>query len=82
MTSNHPDTAWLGVEFFENQQKFPPAELMKYAGLHVAWSWDGTRVVASAPTEEDLYAKLEAEAIDPQRVVFAYVDPLDQVNLG
>jgi hypothetical protein len=81
MNTNHADIPWLGLEFFENRRKVPPEQLMQYAGQHIAWSWDGTRIVGSATTYEELHDKLDAAGIDTQRVVFSYVDPLDQVNL-
>ncbi|HKB40688.1 MAG TPA: hypothetical protein VKD72_29955 [Gemmataceae bacterium] len=81
MKTNHPEVPWLGPEFFENQRKFPPEQLMQYAGQHIAWSWDGSRVLASDPDEVELKKKLEAAGINTQRVVFGYIDPLDQVNL-
>ncbi len=81
MGTKHHDVPWLEVAFFENRQKFPPDELAKYAGQHIAWSWDGTRIVDSDPNPEELCRKLEAAGIPTNRVVFGYVDPPDQVNL-
>jgi hypothetical protein len=81
MNMNHSDDSWLGREFFENRRKFPLEQLRRYAGQHIAWSWDGTRIVGSDPDAEELHRKLIAAGIDTQRVVFSYVDPLDQVNL-
>jgi hypothetical protein len=66
----------LGPEFFENRQKFPLDELARYAGLYVAWSWDGSRIVGSAADEEELWDKLVASGVDPQHVVFSHVDDL------
>jgi hypothetical protein len=70
---------WLEPEFFENQDKFPTEELVKYAGQHIAWSWDGTRVVASAANLEELYHQVRKLGLEQDRVVFDYVDPLEQV---
>lgn len=61
--------------FEENQSKFPPEELLKYAGKFVAFSADGTRVVASGDSWEELYAALEGRGIDGSQVVSAYLDP-------
>ncbi len=33
--------------YYENRNKLPLEEYMKYAGKHVAFSPDGTRIVAS-----------------------------------
>ncbi len=68
---------WPDPNFIVNRNKFPTEELWKYAGQHVAWSWDGTRILASAPDDAQLYQKLIEGGIDPQRVVFGYVDPPD-----
>ena len=75
MTTNFPHVPWLEPSFFENQRNFPREQLLQYAGQHIAWSWDGTRVLASDPDEADLVRKLAAAGHDPQRVVFDYVDP-------
>lgn len=68
-----PDPGWLPKEFFENQKNIPPELLREYDGLFVAWSWDGTRVVASAKWEHELYQKLEEMGQDTARVVIDYV---------
>jgi hypothetical protein len=68
---------WPDPQFLENRNKFPTEELWKYAGQHVAWSWDGTRILASAPDEAQLYRKMAEAGIDPQRVVLDYVDDPD-----
>ncbi len=58
----------------ENRSKFPLEELAKYAGKHVAFSPDGTRIVASGDTEEELDSVLEAAGISFGQVVYSYVD--------
>jgi hypothetical protein len=63
----------------ENRNKFPPEELAKYAGKHVAFSPDGTRIVASADTWEELDVSVEAAGIPPSQVVHEYVDPPDEI---
>jgi hypothetical protein len=83
MTPKHPTQGvpWLGADFFENQHNFPPEELAKYEDLHIAWSWDGTRILASAPSREELNEELKRAGIDPGRVVHDYIPPLDQSQL-
>ncbi len=61
----------------ENRSKFPLDELTKYAGKHVAFSPDGTRIVASGATEEELEAALQTAGIHFSQVVFSYVDGPD-----
>jgi Family of unknown function (DUF5678) len=63
--------------FYENQRKFPPDELSKFAGKHVAWSLDGTRILASGDTDEEVENNLLALGIAPNRVAVGYVDPPD-----
>jgi hypothetical protein len=65
---------WLERAFFENQNQVGPEALVPYAGQHIAWSWDGTRIVASAADEADLRRKVAEAGHDPNRVVYAYVD--------
>jgi hypothetical protein len=63
--------------FAENQRKFPPEELARYWGKHVAFSPDGMRIMASADTLEALDAALDAAGIHFSQVVHSYVDPPD-----
>ena len=77
MPLNPSDVPWLPKEFFENQKKVTPAERAKYDGQHIAWSWDGSRVVASGADLDEVEQKVIAAGIDPSRVVFDYVPPGD-----
>lgn len=65
--------------FHENWLKFPPEEELKYAGKFVAISPDGTRIVASGDSWEELDAALEVAGIHFSQVVHWYVDPPDEV---
>jgi hypothetical protein len=76
VNTRHPETPWLSREYFENRAKVSPEELARYAGQHIAWSWDGTQVLASAADENELWDNLVAAGVDPRRVVFSYVDDL------
>jgi hypothetical protein len=62
------------VLYEENRNKFPPEQLLPYAGRYIAWSGDGTRVVASAETEEELYSIVDAAGIRDSQVVYDYVE--------
>jgi hypothetical protein len=68
-----PDPPSLG-EFARNWHKFPLDELAKYAGQYIAWSVDGTRILASADSMEAVEEKLLAAGIDPSQVVGDYVE--------
>jgi hypothetical protein len=76
MNNNPKQVPWLSARFFENRDKFPPEELQKFAGQYVAFSWDGSRILASAPGEEELWGRLESTGVDPNQVVFSFVEDL------
>ena len=61
----------------ENRSKFPLDELAKYGGKYIAFSLDGTRIVANGATEEELEAALQAAGIPFSQVVFSYIDEPD-----
>ena len=61
--------------FDENRSRFPLDQLLPYAGQHVAWSPDGTRILAAAYSREELDEKLEAAGIHFSQVVHDYIDP-------
>ncbi len=62
--------------FDENRSTFPLDELLKYAGKHVAFSPDGTRILASGEDVEEVDRKLEALGIHFSQVVHDYIDEL------
>lgn len=72
--TERPDDSWLDKTFFENQARIPPEALLPYAGRHIAWSWDGGRILDSAEELEQLMEKLTAAGENVHRVVFDYVD--------
>jgi len=61
--------------FDENRSKFPSDQLVAYAGQHVAWSPDGTRILACAAAREELDEKLESVGVHFSQVVHDYIDP-------
>ena len=67
---------WLPPEYFENRDNFPLDELDKYRGLHIAYSWDGNRIVASGKDLDEVWNNVLAAGHDPHRVVFSYVDDI------
>jgi hypothetical protein len=58
---DYPD---MGI-FQENRCRFPPDQLLPYSGQHVAWSLDGTSILASGQDMEEVENKLVAAGIDP-----------------
>jgi len=68
--------------FDANQRNFPETELAKYYGKQVAWSRDGTSIVASGSTLEDLLAEINKRGIDRFKVVYDYVPIPGESQLG
>jgi hypothetical protein len=69
------------VAFAKNRSRFPPEDLLPYAGQHIAWSADGTRVLASGRDMDEVENKVIAAGIAPDQVVFDFIDPPDLVLL-
>ena len=69
-----------GPDFDRNRDRLPAAERDTWAGRHVAWSWDGTRVVAGADTLAALVAELRRLNVDPATVVFDFIDTSDAAD--
>lgn len=69
-------------QFIKNRNQFPLDELEEYSGKYVAWSPDGTRIVASADCLDDLAAAVEASEFDPQNCVLSSVPHPDEIILG
>jgi len=67
--------------FHENVSKVPLEELRPYAGKHVAWDWEGTRILACGEDEEVVALNLRAQVIPLDEVVFSFVDPMDGASL-
>jgi hypothetical protein len=73
---------WTDPKFLENQRGFPAAELLRYAGQHIAWSWDGSRILAGDPDRATLDRKLREAGIDSVRVVHDFVEDPEQSYLA
>jgi len=72
---------WL--HFHGNRSRFPVTELAKYGGSWVAWSSDGSNIVASsADSEAAVYAILESRGYDPADHCISYVEGPDDVFVG
>ena len=66
----------------ENRSRFPAEELEKYAGRYVAWSPDGTRIVAAADRLTELAPAVAASEFEPKDCVLSYVPGPDELILG
>jgi hypothetical protein len=61
----------------EKRSKSPLDELAKYGGKHVALSSDGTRIVASSDSFDEVIERLAAAGIHFSQVVHSYIDSPD-----
>ena len=68
--------------FQKNRQQFPPAEFAKYAGKYVAWSTDGTSILACDEDELRLARAVQEAGYNTAEVLIAYVPAEDMVLLG
>ena len=69
-------------QFLKNRHQFPPAELDKYAGRYVAWSPDGSRIIASDDDYQKVAAAVDASGYDPADIVMEPIPLPDEVVLG
>lgn len=73
----------MDVQLFQtNRQRFPPDELAKYAGKYVAWSPDGTRILACNEDELRLADAIRAAGHNSADVLIAFVPAEDEILLG
>jgi hypothetical protein len=73
---------WIDARFLENQREFPSEKLLDYQGQHIAWSWDGSEIVAADADRRALDEKLRAVGIDPLQVIHDYVENPNLSYLG
>ncbi len=62
-----------GWNFSVNVNRIPEDVVSQHAGKYVAYSLDGTQILASGQDDEEVDKKLTAAGIDPSRVVHGYV---------
>jgi hypothetical protein len=67
---------------YRNRTQFPEAELAKYYGKEVAWSLDGTRIVASGDDPRQVCIAVGQAGLKSDEVVLAYVPFPDELVLG
>jgi hypothetical protein len=80
MTQNHrKPVAVPSPDFINNINRFPGEEYLKYRGQHVAWSLDGTCILASGPDIETLEKRLIEVGIDPSQVVGEFIPDADSI---
>ena len=67
-----------GALYNENRRKFPAEELWKHADEHVAFSLDGTRILAHGTNFEETWAAMKAAGLDPEKAVWDHLPPRDE----
>ncbi len=80
-TENRP-IPWIDARFLENQRTFSAEELLRYRGQHIAWSWDGSQILAADADRRALDEKLRNAGIDPLQVIHDYVEDPNLSYLG
>jgi len=65
-------------EFIQNRERFPTEALLPYAGQHVAFSADGTRVVVHGADHEAVFLQLRRLGISTSNVVLDYIPGPDE----
>jgi hypothetical protein len=68
-------------KFLEHRAAFPPEALVPYMGRWIAWSPDGSRIVADSENPEDLYDRILAAGEDLERCVIEGI-PDDDAVIG
>jgi hypothetical protein len=68
-------------ELLHNRQAFPAEELAMYAGKYVAWSPDGTRIIAADEDLRRLDSKVKDAGHNPAEILVSSV-PADDAILG
>ena len=66
-------------EFDKNRAAFPPEELLAYRGQYIAWSPDGTRIIASDKDGLKLDDTVRALGYDPAEVIFSSVPDAERL---
>lgn len=68
--------------FQKNRQQFSQEELAQYAGKYVAWSSDGTRILAADEDELTLIRAIQAAGHNSAEILIAFVPVEDEILLG
>jgi len=67
----------ISLEYRTNRAAFPRAELERYRGLWVAFSPEGTQIVASGKSLDQVEEQVKTAGEDPNEVVFERIPGSD-----
>jgi hypothetical protein len=82
METNNPNDPYIdmGLHIANRARCFPPEALVKYAGEEIAFSTDGTQIVAHGPDFLTLWNELKAAGINPHACVWSSVPAIGEEN--
>jgi len=66
--------------YVENRAKYLPEDLLPYADQWVAWSADGSKIVAHDPDLAEVARQVEAQGLEREDVVFDHLPPEGEVT--
>jgi hypothetical protein len=68
-------------KYLDNRAKYPPEELVKYMGCWIAWSPDGSRIVANAHDMDELERLVAVSGEDQLQCIIEAI-PDDDTLIG
>jgi hypothetical protein len=69
-------------EHYANRDRLSTDELAPFVGKHVAWSLDGTRIVASGEDDGQVLSNVQAAGFALENVVISYLPRPDETLIG
>jgi hypothetical protein len=69
-------------QFRLNQSRVPQEELKKHNGKYVAWSQDGTHILASDANPQVVEAAIRAAGLEPGDILVAFICVPEEVSWG
>jgi hypothetical protein len=73
---------FIPQDHYRNRERVPESELAPHYGKHVAWSLDGTQILASDDDPREVCAAVQRAGLKSSEVVIGYVPLPDEVVLG
>jgi len=69
-------------EFIKNRNAFPPEQLERLVGKHVAWSADGSQIVACDEDPLKVIAAVRAAGFDLGETLIETISATDEISWG